>query len=120
MKKGQSEIDWIYETVAKFAFRYLGYTTFDEVDRLTIPEFLLHVEVQKEKQVDLEYELHKEAWLTFAAQATKKNGRPVYREFSKFFDREKVMEQINRPPMSERAQRIVEYRKMKKEGKNGR
>ena len=74
-------------------FRYLGFKSFAEVDRLTIPEYELLMEAERLKQIDMDYRCHLIAWLTFAAKAMKKSGKkktvPVYREFKKFYDYEK-------------------------------
>lgn len=76
-------------------FRFLDFKSFAEVDRLTIPEYLLLMEAVRLKQVDMDYRNHLQAWLTFAAKATKKKGKnksaPVYDKFSKFYDYEKKM-----------------------------
>ena len=67
-------------------FRYLDFKSFAEVDRLTLPEYLLLMKSVRYKQVDTERNLHLQAWLTFAAKATKKKGQPVYKKFEKFYD----------------------------------
>lgn len=79
----------MYREVALNCFRYLGFKSFAEVDRLTIPEYLLLMEAERLKQIDMDYRNHLQAWLTFSAQATKKKGQPVYSKFKKFYDYEK-------------------------------
>jgi hypothetical protein len=73
----------------------LDYKSFEEVDRLTIPEYLLLMEAVRLKQVDMDYRNHLQAYLNFSVKAEKKTGknksRPVYTRFRKFFDYEKAI-----------------------------
>jgi hypothetical protein len=73
----------------------LDYKSFDEVDRLTIPEYLLLMEAVRLKQVDMDYRNHLQAYLNFSVKAEKKTGknksRPVYTRFKKFFDYDKAI-----------------------------
>ena len=71
----------------------MDFKSFAEVDRLTIPEYLLLMEAVKLKQIDMDYRNHLQAWLTFSAQATKKKGQPVYAKFKKFYDYEKHLKE---------------------------
>jgi hypothetical protein len=48
------------------------------------------------KQVDMDYRNHLQAWLTFAAKATKKKGKPVYNKFSKFYDYENEIKKVKK------------------------
>lgn len=77
-------------------FRFLGFKSFEEVDRLTLPEYELLMEANRLKQVDIDYRNHLQAYLNFAVQAKKKAGKnkekPVYSTFRKFFDYEKEVE----------------------------
>ena len=79
-------------------FRYLDFTSFAEVDRLTIPEYKLLMQAVRLKQVDMDYRNHLQAYLNFAVKAEKKAGknksRPVYNRFSKFYDYEKEIAKI--------------------------
>ena len=81
-------------------FRYLDFKSFEEVDRLTWPEYHLLMKAVQLKQVDMDYRTHLLAWLTFAAKARKKSGknkmRPVYTKFKKFFDYEKAIEKAKK------------------------
>lgn len=76
-------------------FRYLDYKSFDEVDRLTIPEYTLLMEAVRLKEVDMDYRNHLQAFLNFSVKAQKKTGknksRPVYTTFRKFFDYDKAI-----------------------------
>lgn len=77
-------------------FRFLGFKSFEEVDRLTLPEYELLMEANRLKQVDIDYRNHLQAYLNFAVQAKNKAGKnkekPVYSTFRKFFDYEKEIE----------------------------
>ena len=81
-------------------FRYLDYKSFEEVDRLTIPEYLLLMEAVRLKQVDMDYRNHLQAYLNFSVKAEKKTGKnkskPVYTRFKKFFDYEKAIANAKR------------------------
>lgn len=83
----------MYREAALNCFRYLDFKSFAEVDRLTIPEYLLLMEAVRLKQIDMDYRNHLQAWLTFSAQATKKKGKPVYSKFKKFYDYEKHLKE---------------------------
>lgn len=71
-------------------FRYLGFTTFDQVDRLTIAQYDILMEAVDLRMLDRNLHEHRQAFLNFAVQAQKKAGkgktRPAYRRFSQFFD----------------------------------
>lgn len=74
-------------------FRYLDFKSFDEVDRLTLPEYRLLMEAARLKQIDLDYRTHLLAWLTFKAKARKgKNQKPVFNRFDKFYDYKRELE----------------------------
>lgn len=79
-------------------FRYLGFKSLAEVDRLTIPEYELLMEAYRLKTVDDNYCAHRQAFLNFAVQAKKKAGnkreRPVYNRFDKFFDYEREIKKV--------------------------
>lgn len=82
-------------------FRYLDFKSFDEVDRLTLPEYELLMEAVRLKQVDMDYRNHLQAFLNFAVRAEKKSGKnkskPVYGKFKKFYDYEKELEKVKNP-----------------------
>ena len=80
-------------------FRYLDFKSFDEVDRLTFPEYELLIQAVKLKEVDKDYRNHLQAFLNYAAKAQKKAGkgktRPVYSRFNKFYDYEKAQKEAS-------------------------
>lgn len=88
-------------------FRYLGFKSLEEVDRLTIPEYNLLMEAAQLKEVDKDYRNHLQAFLNFAVKAEKKAGKgktkPVYQRFRNFFDYEKEVDLVkNRKKKNER------------------
>lgn len=84
----------------------MGFKSFSEVDRLTIPEYNLLMKSVELKQIDEEYRLHKQAFLNLAAQAQKKAGKgktkPVYTSFSKFFDYKKEVNKVMKKKKEDR------------------
>ena len=72
-------------------FRYLGFKSFEEVDRLTIPEYTLLMEAVQLREVDKE------------KKVGKNKTKPVYQRFRKFFDYEKEVDRVrNRKQKNER------------------
>lgn len=73
-------------------FRFLDFKSFDEVDRLTFPEYDLLIQAVKLKEVDHDYRNHLQAFLNYSVKAQKKAGknktRPVYSRFKKFYNYE--------------------------------
>lgn len=80
-------------------FRYFNYKSFEEVDRLTIPEYQLLMEATCLKQIDMDYRNHLQAFLNFAVRAERKAGKgtkPVYSKFKKFYDYEKELAKVTK------------------------
>lgn len=86
--------DEIYEEIAVNCFRYLGFTSFSEVDRLTLREYRIMMKAAQLRQLDEQQKIHLVAWLSFAAQAKRKNGKPVYSKFERFFNFKKELAKI--------------------------
>ena len=88
----------MYKEVALNCFRFLDFKSFEEVDRLTPAEYYLLMKACRLKRLDRNYEIHLQAWLTFAAKAEKSAGKgkskPKYNKFEKFFDYEKELDKI--------------------------
>ena len=86
--------EWYRETAIN-CFRYLDFKSFEQVDKLTLPEYDCLMEAQRLKEVDRDYRNHLQAFLNFAAQAKKKAGKykekPVYSTFKKFFNYEEAI-----------------------------
>ena len=70
----------------------MNFKSFDEVDRLTIPEYELLMHSVKLKEVDRDYRNHLQAFLNYAVRAERKTGKykskPVYGKFKKFYNYE--------------------------------
>ena len=79
-------------------FRYFGFISFDQVDRLTIYEYNILIEAENLKQVDRDYRNHLQAYLNFQATAKKNVGKtkqkPVFDKFIKFFDYDKAIKKV--------------------------
>ena len=86
-----------YATVATNCIRHFG-MGFDEIDRLTLPEYELMMNAHALAEIDKDYDRHVRAWLDVVAGATKKDGRPVYKKFSDFFDYEKELKRATKKP----------------------
>ena len=79
-------------------FRYLGFTSFDQVDQLTIAQYEIMMEALELRMLDQNFYEHRQAFLNFAVQAEKKIGKgktkPVYRSFQQFFDYDEELEKL--------------------------
>ena len=93
---GREQVNDLYKECAINAFRYFGINSFDDFNRMTMREYNILTEAYALKYVDKERDLHELAYLTFAATATKKSGKPVYKTFKKFFDYDKELERVKR------------------------
>jgi hypothetical protein len=78
----------------------LDFKSFEEVDRLTIPEYTLLIEAARLKQIDADYRNHQQAWLNFVVQAKKKAGKhkqkPVYSTFKQFYNYEEELKKTKK------------------------
>ena len=64
---------------------------------MTIPEYELLMEAVNLKEVDKDYRNHLQAFLNFSVKATKgKGGKPVYKDFKKFFNYEEALEKVKK------------------------
>ena len=91
---------------------------------MTLPEYMLLMQAVQLKHVDLEYVLHLQAYLNFAAQAKKKAGKnkekPVYRTFKQFFDYEKAVDRvIKKDKKDDKFLRLSKFIKDKNNEKGG-
>lgn len=86
-------------------FRYFGFQSLEQVNKLTIPEYELLMEALELRQVDQEYWTHWQAFLNYAVKAEKRVGknktRPVYQKFSKFFDYERQIDRVKNKKKSQ-------------------
>ena len=76
----------------------MDFKSFEEVDRLTIPEYTLLMEAVRLKQIDKDYRNHLQAFLNYAVKAEKKSGKnkskPVFTKFKQFYDYEKELKKV--------------------------
>ena len=78
-------------------FRYFGFKSLEEVDRLTLKEYMMLCEAEKYKQLDKHKDIALGAWLSFLASAKKQVGKrlkPVYPTFESFFDYSKELRKL--------------------------
>lgn len=72
----------------------MDFKSFEDINKMTFEEYEIAMKAARLKQVDLDYRNHLQAFLNFAAQATKKSGKnklkPVYSKFAKFFNFEEA------------------------------
>lgn len=85
-----------YTGIATDCIRHFG-LTFEEIDRLTIPEYQLMCKAYELKTVDKANDIYQQAWLTVSAGATRKDGRPVYKKFKDFFNYEAELQKVGKP-----------------------
>lgn len=95
---------------------------FLKIDRMTFYEYELRIKASRLRILDREYELHKLAWITQQAGASKKNGKPVFRGFKQFFDFEKAEKEVlagkHKKPAPINKRIIQAMRKQKKGGES--
>ena len=85
----------MYTEVAENLIRFYGYTI-EQIDRITLPEYELLMKTAELISVDKADDIHQIAWLSVAAGATKKDGKPVYTQYVKFFDKENELAQLKK------------------------
>lgn len=96
--------------------RYLGYTSLEQVDRLTVPEYELLMEGVRLRETDRDLRQHLAAWLSREVQATRRSGkrsrRPVYQRFEQFYDYEAALARarsVRGPRTPGRFDRLIEH-----------
>ncbi len=65
-----------------------------EAKRCTPVDFDILIEAKQLRDVDELYLIHRQAWANNIVQATRRNGKPRYRTFDKFFDYEGLIEKV--------------------------
>lgn len=109
----------IYTAIATDCIRYLD-LSIEEIDRLTIPEYKLLMHAHNLKAVDEADRQHLQAWLSVAAGATDKKGKPIYKNYEKFFDKEKELERLKaQEDKATKPSRFNAYSRHLKEKSNG-
>ena len=100
----------LFDEVAFFYFKNLGYTTFEQVEKLTLPEINLQMKAFKEKSSDEEGQIYALSYLINVAGSTKSNGRAKYPTFKSFYDPDKARGHEGKSALFNK---VVEYRKKK-------
>lgn len=107
-----------------------------EIEKMTLNEYLIRMEAFQLQTIKRNEELAYQAWLNQQVQATTgspKNPKPKFKEFRKFFDSEKMIDEVRssfeldyittsnkaklRTNENVFAQRLKEFKKLKKQGK---
>lgn len=101
-------------------FRFFNFRTFDEVDRLTIPEYHILIEAYQLRYVDKRLLIHEQAWANQMVKATKKVGssyESAFRTFRDFYDYDAEKETVMSGKVKKTESKIERFAKyMKKKG----
>lgn len=107
--------------------RYFDMTVL-EAKKCTLADFDVLLEAKHLKDADELYKVHRSAWANMMVNQTKRNGRPRFPTFEKFFDYEKLITQIrtgevveSKPKrnMARGNQKLSEFREIQKKKKRG-
>lgn len=84
----------------------MGFTSADQVDRLTLPEFEMLKEGALLREADREYYVYLSSYTAMQARAKKQVGKSkydyVYKTFKKFYDRDERIEEITKGKKKEK------------------
>ena len=69
------------------------------------------MEARSLRAVDEDFDLHKQAFLNFQVQATDKKGKPVYRNFGKFYDYKKELEELKKPKKEDKFMALKKHKR---------
>ena len=109
-----------YREMAINCFRYLGFTSFEQVDQLTIAQYEIMMDALDLRMLDQNLHEHRQAFLNFAVQAEKKVGknkrRPVYRKFIDFFDYDAELKKMKQRRAQKKKTRFAGIGKLLKKG----
>lgn len=101
-------------------FRYLGFTSFEQVDQLTIAQYEIMMDALDLRMLDQNLHEHRQAFLNFAVQAEKKVGknkrRPVYRKFIDFFDYDAELKKMKQRRAQKKKTKFAGIGKLLKKG----
>lgn len=87
----------------------MNFISFEQVDKITIPEYKLLMKAAELKMIDKSYLIHIQAFETLRVKATKgKKGKLVYKRFKDFFNYE---EEINKVMNKNRENNLDRYKK---------
>lgn len=79
------------------SLRYFGFVDLRDFERMTVKEYGIRMTAVALKKLDQQEFIHRQAWANWQVQSTKTQGRkeiPVYSTFKKFFDKEKIENEI--------------------------
>lgn len=126
----------MYHEIVLNSLAYLGFSSMREIEKMTLNEYLIRMEAFQLQTIKRNEELAYQAWLNQQVQATTgspKNPKPKFKEFRKFFDSEKMIDEVRSSfeldyiTMSNKAklrtnenvfaQRLKEFKELKKQGK---
>ena len=126
----------MYHEIVLNSLAYLGFSSMREIEKMTLNEYLIRTEAFQLQTIKRNEELAYQAWLNQQVQATTgspKNPKPKFKEFRKFFDSEKMIDEVRssfeldyittsnkaklRTNENVFAQRLKEFKELKKQGK---
>lgn len=126
----------MYHEIVLNSLAYLGFSSMREIEKMTLNEYLIRMEAFQLQTIKRNEELAYQAWLNQQVQATTgspKNPKPKFKEFRKFFDSEKMIDEVRssfeidyittsnkaklRTNENAFAQRLKEFKELKKQGK---
>ena len=93
---------------------------FVEIDQMTLYQYNMRVKAHQLRKVDGERDIYLQAWANREVKATKEQGKGrrvlVYKDFNKFFNHEKYVNQILEKGIEDpKSLAIVEIMKRQKE-----
>ncbi len=126
----------MYHEIVLNSLAYLGFSSMREIEKMTLNEYLIRMEAFQLQTIKRNEELAYQAWLNQQVQATTgspKNPKPKFKEFRKFFDSEKMIDEVRssfeldyittsnkaklRTNENVFVQRLKEFKELKKQGK---
>lgn len=126
----------MYHEIVLNSLAYLGLVSMQEIEKMTFDEYLIRLEAFQLRTIKRNEELAYQAWLNQQVQATtgsSKNPKPKFRKFDQFFDTNKMIDEVRgnfeanyratkkqntlRTNENLFAERLKEFRKLKKQGK---
>lgn len=71
--------------------RFYPNMTIKDAERTTLADFEVMLKAHQLRFVDKQLELHLSAWLNQQIKGTTRDGKPIYSNFQKFFNYEKLI-----------------------------
>ena len=110
----------MYHEIVLNSLAYLGFSSMREIEKMTLNEYLIRMEAFQLQTIKRNEEIAYQAWLNQQVQATTgspKNPKPKFKEFRKFFDSEKMIDEVR---SSFEIDYITTLDKAKNKGRKGR